>query len=128
MVMFICLTIFLLFFVIYMVAAWNITPKYKKREFICSCEVVPIIGNVYAIKTHKNKILCKYVDFEDEDKVKIDVIEIKTDIVKISEDEKPTFYLYEQKLKNRWLHPGYNNKYIGVLSIPEGSVLDEYDK
>lgn len=100
-------------------------PKYEKRELFCSCEVMPIVDDIYAIKTCENKILCRYVDFEDGDKVKIDVLEIYTDIVKMPKYHKPTLSIYERKLKNSWLHPGCSNIYVGILSIPEGSLLTE---
>ena len=101
-------------------------PKYNGRKLLCSCELLPIVDNIYAIKTCQNKILCKYVDFEDENKVKIDIITIDCDIVKMLEWQSPKFYLYEQKIKNRWiLLSNYPDIYTGVLSIPENGLLVE---
>lgn len=120
--LFVCLVILCF---VYIAIALLGKPRYKKRELFCSCEVLPVAYDIYAVKTTKNKILCKYIDFEDENKVKIDVLEIDTDIVKMPENQKPTFYMYERKLKNAWLHPGCSNKYIGLLSIPENSVLSK---
>ena len=74
----------------YLIIAFFSKPRYKKRELYCSCEVLPITNGIYAISNSKNKILCKYVDFEDEDKVKIDVLGVDTDIVKMPENQKPT--------------------------------------
>ena len=36
--------------------------KYKERELAFVCELLPIINDVYAIKTVKNKYLYKYID------------------------------------------------------------------
>jgi len=98
-------------------------PKYKKEELVCSCELLPIVNDIYAIKTDKNKFLCKYVVGEDNN-AKTDVINVKTDIVTMAEGEKPTFHLYEKKTKNAWRLSGDYTMYNVVLSIPENSVLE----
>ena len=100
-------------------------PKYKEKELFSWCELLPIMDGIYAIKTDKNKFLCKYIDNEDENKVKMDVINVKTDILTMTEGGKPTLFIFETKAKNAWLLPGDYTTYNVVLSIPEGSVLEE---
>ena len=99
-------------------------PKYKEKELVCWCELLPIINDVYAIKTDKDKYICKYIDGEDENKVKIDVLRRETEILTMTEGEKPMLFLFETKAKNAWLLAGEYTMYNVVLSIPENSVLE----
>lgn len=100
-------------------------PKYKEQELVVACELLPIVDGIYAIKTVKNKYLCKYIDNEDENKIKIDVVKVKTDILTMTEGEKPMLFLFETKAKNAWLLTNDYTMYNVVLSIPENSVLSE---
>lgn len=99
--------------------------EYEERELVASYKVLPIMSDVYAIKTCDNKVIFKYVDDED-NKVLIDILGAWKEIVEIPEGKTPVLDVYKQKQKLTWRSlPALGERYIEVLRIPEGSIVTE---
>ena len=117
----------LLSFVVLTVCIFS-KPKYKKRVQIASYELLPIVPGVYAIRMSDNRVVCKYVDYEEEEIIQTNVLGSDTDIIISAECKKICLDVYVREIRNKWMFPGYYDMYIKVLNVPEGSVIGENAK
>lgn len=107
---------------IFVVLPLFVTPEFEERKLIESYTVLPIVSGVYAIKTCDEKVIFKYLDFEEEDKVIIDTLDSWNEIEEIEDNSAPMLNVYEQETKKSWLTLPVT-RYIDVLKIPKNSII-----
>ena len=79
--------------------------QFGRRKLISKYKVLPIIDDVYAIKTCDGKVVFKYLDYEDNDNEVIDLLIDRNEVVEIFELEEPILKIYEgtaadEKIRN----------------------------
>lgn len=99
-----------------------VTPEFEERKLVESYTVLPIVSGVYAIKTCDEKVIFKYLDFEEEDKMIIDTLDSWNDIEEIEDNTTPMLNVYEQKTRKSLLTLPVT-RYIDVLRIPKNSII-----
>ena len=98
--------------------------QFGRRKLISKYKVLPIIDDVYAIKTCDGKVVFKYLDYEDNDKEVIDLLIDRNEVVEIFELEEPILKIYEEKAKRNFFSlPVVETRYIEVLEIPVNTII-----
>lgn len=98
--------------------------QYGRRKLISQYKVIPIVDDVYAIKTCDGKVVFKYLDYEDNDKEVIDFLIARNEVVEIFELKEPVLKIYEEKAKRSFFSlPVVETRYIEVLEIPVNTII-----
>lgn len=98
-------------------------PSFKEPEFLCKYELLPVASNAYLIKTCNNKIVCRYINENNEEKV--DTIDsCWKEINEVEIVEKASIKYYERKPKlSLTVLPFTESRIEVVVTIPKGTIV-----
>lgn len=98
-------------------------PKFKNRELIYEYELLPITENMYALKLSDGKIICKYINQDNETKVEA-VDSYWKEINEFETGEKACIKYYERKPKFTFTSfPFMISREEIEINIPKGTII-----
>lgn len=99
------------------------TPKYKNRELLYEYELLPIVENMYLLELSNGKIICKFINGNNEIRVET-VDSYWKEINEFETGTKACIKYYERKSKFTFTSIPFMGSRIEVdINIPKGTII-----